>query len=272
MPITVINGVRMFWEQHGDSGAPLVLVHGSWGDHHNWDAVVPVLSRTFRVFTYDRRGHSQSERLAAQGSVEEDVADLAEFIRTNGLAPAHIAGNSFGAAIALKLAAAQPDLFASMIVHEPPLIGMIQDDPMMPAIGQRIGAVLATLTAGDMESGARQFVETVALGPGMWEKLPPEMRQTFVFNAPTWMDEMNEPASVMAVDLDRLAAFNRPVLLTKGNQSPPFFSVIVAKVAAALPQAQPHTFDGAGHAPHLTHADDYVRIVSGFIQRSAMPM
>jgi pimeloyl-ACP methyl ester carboxylesterase len=71
----------------------------------------------------------------------------------------------------------------------------------------------------------------------------------------------------MAVDLDRLSAFNRPALLSKGNLSPPFFSVIVEKVAAALPQAQPHTFDGAGHVPHLTHADDYVRIVSGFIQR-----
>jgi pimeloyl-ACP methyl ester carboxylesterase len=62
MPIDTINGVRIFWEQTGERGAPLVLVHGSWGDHHNWDAVVPALARTFRVFTYDRRGHSQSER------------------------------------------------------------------------------------------------------------------------------------------------------------------------------------------------------------------
>ncbi|HEY6212538.1 MAG TPA: alpha/beta fold hydrolase, partial [Vicinamibacterales bacterium] len=92
MPITTINGVRLYWEQQGD-GAPLVLVHGSWGDHHNWDAVVPQLSRSFRVFTYDRRGHSQSERLAAQGHVDEDVADLAAFITAQRLAPVHLAGN-----------------------------------------------------------------------------------------------------------------------------------------------------------------------------------
>ncbi len=110
MPITTINGVRLFWEQTGDHGAPLVLVHRSWADHHSWDAVVPGLARTFRVFTYDRRGHSQSERLPAQGSIEEDIADLAALITTNGLAPVHVAGNSFGAAITLKLAAAQPDL------------------------------------------------------------------------------------------------------------------------------------------------------------------
>jgi hypothetical protein len=78
-----------------------------------------------------------------------------------------------------------------------------------------------TLRSGDLEAGARLFVETVALGPGMWEKLPPEMRRTFVFNASTWWDEMNEPERVTAVDVEGLSAFNRPVLITKGDQSPP---------------------------------------------------
>ncbi len=270
MPVTTINGVRIFSELHGDSGAPLVLVHGSWGDHHNWDLVVPGLSRTFRVFTYDRRGHSQSERLPAQGRIDEDVDDLAAFITTNGLAPANVAGNSYGAAITLKCAARQPNLFASAVVHEPPLIGMIQDHPMMPHVRQRIHAALDTLKSGDSEAGARQFVEQVALGPGMWEKLPPEVRQTFVFNAPTWLDEMNEPESVMAVDLGRLAGFKQPLLITQGTASPPFFSVILDKVAAAVPQAQRYRFDGAGHVPHLTHADEYVRIVAEFVQRGRL--
>jgi pimeloyl-ACP methyl ester carboxylesterase len=171
------------------SSTTLVLVHGSWGNHHNWHAVAPGPARTFRVCTYDRRGHSQSERLPTQGSIEEDVADLAAFIRTNNLLPAHVAGNSFGAAIALKLAAAQPSVFVSLIVHEPPLVGMLEGNSMLPMIRQRVGVVLDTLKSGDMESGARQFVETVAFGPGMWEKPSPMMRQTFVFNAPTWMDE-----------------------------------------------------------------------------------
>ena len=39
----------------------VVLVHGSWGNHHNWDAVVPAFARSFRVLSYDRRGHSQAE-------------------------------------------------------------------------------------------------------------------------------------------------------------------------------------------------------------------
>src|SRR5258706_4047751 len=111
MPTTIINGVRLFWEHIGDGGASLVLVHGSWGNHHNWDAVVPGLARSFRVLTYDRRGHSQSERPGGQGHVEEDVADLASLIEEVGDGPAHIAGNSFGAAIVLRLAGERPDLF-----------------------------------------------------------------------------------------------------------------------------------------------------------------
>jgi len=270
MPISTINGVRLFWQQRGEHGAPLVLVHGSWADHQTWDAVVPGLASTFRVFTYDRRGHSRSERLSMQGSIEEDVADLAAFISANHLVPAHVAGNSFGAAITLKLAAARPDLFASVIAHEPPLIGMIQDHPMMSAVRERIGAVLQTLKSGDMESGARQFVENVALGKDMWSKLPPEMRQTFVFNAPTWMDEMNEPESVMTVDLVRLAAFERPMLITQGDQSPPFFYAILDRITTvAAPLAERYTFRGAGHVPHLTHADEYVRIVTEFVQHGS---
>src|SRR5919204_4587551 len=193
MPTTLINGVHIFSEQRGDRGAPVVFVHGSWGDHHNWDAVVPDFARSFRVFTYDRRGHSQSERPPGQGSIEEDVADLAAFIRTNGIAPAHVVGNSGGAVVVLKLAAAEPDLLTRVVVHEPPLIGMIQDHPMMPAVRQRMSAVIERLESGDAECGARLFVETVALGPGMWDKLPRELQRTFVFNAPTFLDEMKEP-------------------------------------------------------------------------------
>jgi pimeloyl-ACP methyl ester carboxylesterase len=265
MPISTFNGIRLFWEQHGSDGAPVAFVHGSWGDHHNWDAVVGAFARTFRVFTYDRRGHSQSERPTGQGRIEEDVADLAAFIRGLNVTPAHVVGNSGGAVVALKLATIQPDLFASLVVHEPPFIGMIQDHPMMPAVRDRLRTVTELLRGGDMEAGAREFVETIAFGPGMWETLSPEMRQTFIFNAPTFLDEMDEPLSVMTVDLQGLARFAHPILLTRGNRSAPFFSAILNRIAAVLPAARRHTFEDAGHVPHLTHPDEYARVVMGFI-------
>jgi len=263
MPISVIDGIRFYSESHGE-GTPVVLVHGSWGDHHNWDRVVPGLARAFRTLTYDRRGHSQSERPTSQGSIDEDVADLALLIRAQQVAPAHIVGNSFGASIVLKLAAARPDLFASLIVHEPPLLGLLGNDPRLASVQQRIEAVIATLQSGRTELGAQQFVDTVALGPGMWETLPPEMQQTFVFNAPTWLDEMSEQGAFL-LDVGGLAAFDRPALISRGDQSPPFFGSILDKIGEILPHVRQHTFNGAGHLPHLTHPDDFVSIVGGFI-------
>jgi len=120
------------------------------------------------------------------------------------------------------------------------------------------------LRSGKTELGAEQFVETVALGPGMWEKLSPQLRQTFVFNAPTWLDEMDDREAYV-LDLRRLAANDRPALLSRGDQSPPFFNAILDKIAAALPHARRHTFTGAGHVPHLTHPNDFATVVGGFL-------
>jgi pimeloyl-ACP methyl ester carboxylesterase len=267
MPVSIINGIRIYSEWQGE-GAPVVLVHGSWGDHHSWDPVVPGFGQAFRTLTYDRRGHSRSERLTSQGSIEEDVADLAQLISSQRVAPAHIIGNSFGGSIVLRLAATRPDLFASLTVHEPPLIGLLGNDPGLPAVQQRLEAVILTLQSGRTELGAQQFVETVALGPGMWDKLPPAIRQSFVVNAPTWLDEMNDQGAFV-LDLGRLAAFDRPALISRGDQSPPFFGTILDKIGDALPHARRHTFNGAGHVPHLTHPDDFVSIVGGFIRSLA---
>jgi hypothetical protein len=55
MPTSLLNGVRLYWERTGETGDPLVLVHGSWVDHHTWDHIVPALARTFRVATAPSR-------------------------------------------------------------------------------------------------------------------------------------------------------------------------------------------------------------------------
>jgi pimeloyl-ACP methyl ester carboxylesterase len=83
-----VNGVRLFYELSGTGEIPLVLVHGSWVSHHDWDFVVPSLADSFRVLTYDRRGHSESESLTRQGSIRKDVADLVALIEHLGLSPA----------------------------------------------------------------------------------------------------------------------------------------------------------------------------------------
>jgi pimeloyl-ACP methyl ester carboxylesterase len=246
-----------------------VFVHGSWVDHHSWDAVVPALSQSFRVLTYDRRGHSQSERPTAQGSAREDVADLAALIKALELAPAHIIGNSFGGSIVLRLAVERPDLFRSLIVNEPPLFGVLPDEPDMQAMLQAVKAgidgVVELLEVGDMEGGVRQFVEII-FGPGMWEQIPSELKYTVIFNAPTFLDEMRDPEA-LSIDLARLRRFPHPALLTVGEQGPPFFKPIVEKLASVLPQSERKTFVGAGHEPEYDAPELYVATVIEFIAR-----
>ncbi len=87
--------------------------------------------------TYDRRGHSASQRLDGQGSIHDDVDDLAALIEHLGVAPLHVADNSFGAIIVLNLMIKRPDLIASATVHEPPLLGLLAGDPALAGIQQR---------------------------------------------------------------------------------------------------------------------------------------
>lgn len=265
-----VNEVRIAYADTGGSGAPLVLVHGSWGSHHSWDPVVPGLAGRFRVVSYDRRGHSESERPPGQGHFSQDVADLAALIERLGLAPAWVVGNSAGAVITLRLAAARPDLLRGIVVHEPPLFGVLEEDsPEGRALAEVEAGPLAEvgrrIAAGDHAGAAEHFVDEVALGPGSWAQLPEAMRVTMTGNAPTYLDELNDPECV-SVDETRLAAFEGPVLITAGDQSPAIFEPVARRLARLLPAAVRTTYVGAGHIPHVTHPEEYLAGVVGFIE------
>lgn len=268
MVMTRVNGVELFHEIQGD-GEPLVLVHGSWGDHFNWRLVAPGLARSFRVLTYDRRGHSQSQR-PGEGLRKDDEDDLAALVEEVDFAPAHVVGNSFGASISLGLAVRRPDLFRSLIVHEPPLMEIVDDPEVLPVMKDfqvNIDAVIKRLNEGDVPGGAQQFVEDVAFGPGAWDQLPSEVRQTFMNNALTWVNEQEDPAWP-TIDLESLTTFTAPTLLSEGDQSPPWFPAIMRRLAEVLKRSERHVFRGAGHVPHMTHAEDYVAKVTDFIAKA----
>jgi pimeloyl-ACP methyl ester carboxylesterase len=269
LPLIKANGVSLYFELNGHSGEPVLLVHGSWGDHENWQAVVPGLSKSFRVLTYDRRGHSKSEKIATQGSFDEDATDATSLLSNLDLSPAHIIGNSGGSIIALKLATKKPSIFRSLIIHEPPLLDLSMDNPSIAGIlkegKNRAKAVVKVLESGDKSGGARLFVETIAFGQGAWDKLPPRLRQIFINNADTWLDEMSDPLGLV-VDFDALSQFRKPALLSYGGKSAPFFKPIVEKLAKMIPSSKLETYPNDGHTPHISNPDEFVRRVTAFIK------
>ena len=267
MTLHEINSVRLLVVESGE-GEPLVLVHGSWDDRRVWEQVEPELAGDFRVINYDRRGHTGSEDSAEPGTRRDDEDDLAALIETLGPAPANVVANSFGASIALGLATRRPELFRALCAHEPPLLSIAADDPALAGIGEVVGPVLELIERGAFEDAARQFIETIAVGPGAWAQMPAEARAMVTANAPTFAGEQLDPAWA-DIDLAALAGVDFPVLLTGGSESPPFFAAILARLAEAIDGAELRTLQGAGHIPHETQPAEYAALVKGFLGTGA---
>lgn len=267
MPFTTVNGTRLFYELNG-TGPPLVLVHGAWTDHASWSEVASELANSFTVLTYDRGGHSQSDSPPGRKGIEHDRADLIGLVTTLQLGPAHIVGNSSGGSIVLHTAATRPDIFQSLIVHEPPLVDLLSDDPAFAKVAQSLKEVLEPVVRmierGEHHEAAKFFMETVAFGPNSWDQVPERVRKTWVQNARTFLDEAQEPL-YQSLDLNDVAGFPRPVLLTYGDQSQPYFPAVVATLSRATPQARTHEFTDVGHVPHVTHPQEYSRALAEFL-------
>jgi pimeloyl-ACP methyl ester carboxylesterase len=266
-----VNGVKLHYELHG-SGEPLALVHGSWADAV-WRFVVRGVAERFRVLVYDRRGHSRSERPEAQGSFDEDGEDLAALLDALELAPAHVATNSGGGNIALRLATRRPEAFRSLTCHEPALFGVLEGDAegeeMMQEFMGLAEDVAGRIAEGDHEGAARQFAEAVVFGPGAWDGLPPKARAIFVQNATTFLDELQDRDAALNIDRDALARLELPVRFTRRTKSLPIFRSVIERLVEAIPDAARETIEGAGHMPQLTAPDPYVQVMTRAAQRAA---
>jgi pimeloyl-ACP methyl ester carboxylesterase len=271
MPILNNNGTNLYYEIHGDHGDPLVFVHGSWVDHHSWDAVVARLAKHFRVLVYDRRGHSRSGPGRVGTVMADHVGDLQALMETLDFAPTHVAANSYGSIISLRLAVSRSDLFRTLIIHEPPLMTLLDQDeslrPQMELFNKQAVEVCTLLEEGKTAEGVALFVDTLALGPGQWAKLPQPARDLFIANAPTFLNEVRDPVK-LGIDLDSLDTIRCPVLLTTGTTSPPLYSRVAALLENAILGVERQVFQGAGHVPQSTHQEVYVKTVREFIRRA----
>jgi pimeloyl-ACP methyl ester carboxylesterase len=263
MSFLQVNGTRLHYERVG-AGNPLVLVHGSWVDSRVWEPVLPTLVRSFDVIFYDRRGHSRSSCPPGQGSVRDDVDDLAALIDLLGLTPAHVAGASWGGSIALRLAAAHPELLRTVAVHEPPLFDLLNDEatdwPELAELRARLTAVATRLESGDLEGAAAHYFDQVAVTNGGWVGLDGGQRRTLLDNALTYLDQCRDPEA-LDIELESLPSFSGPTLVTYGDLRPPLFKRIVDLIVAVMPEARAQLIPGTAHDPQVTHPDAYARAV-----------
>ena len=90
-------------------GAPTaVLHHGLASSQHIWDLMVPTLARTFRVVMFDARGHGRSAKPSSGYGFDHTVADTMAVLRVARARRPVLVGHSWGAMVALELAARHP--------------------------------------------------------------------------------------------------------------------------------------------------------------------
>lgn len=110
-----LRGLSFHYRDWGGAGRPILLLHGLASTCRIWDLVAPLLAADCRVVALDQRGHGQSAQVNDGYDFASVAADAAAFIAALGWHHPLIIGHSWGADVALELAAAQPDLAAGLV-------------------------------------------------------------------------------------------------------------------------------------------------------------
>lgn len=262
------------FETRGGSGDPTVLVHGSLMDHHNWDAVVGPLAEALQILVYDRRGYGSSSGPPRTHAVREDASDLAGLLTATELYPAHLVTHSYAGAVAVRLASERPELVRSIVMHEPPMFGLLEDDPASAPEAHRLAAAISRLREvignGELERAAREIVEQFAVQPGAWDRLRPEVRRSAERHVGLWAEEFADPEAVHP-DRDALRNLVIPILVTSGDESPPVLNRIARALVTQLRNGTYRQIPGVGHVPQVTSPHQYVGVLGSFLLERNVP-
>ncbi len=119
--IALDDGARTTLESWGNTGPPIICIHGITNSRKSWERTAMALCDSHRVFAYDQRGHGDSALLLGPMTLERSVADLRSVANAIG-EPAAIIGHSWGGAVAL-LGGREP--LATKIVAVDPMVRVV---------------------------------------------------------------------------------------------------------------------------------------------------
>lgn len=111
-----IGGLSIAYQRAG-TGPPVVLLHGGFGlDSRSWRPQVEALAGEFTVVAWDAPGCGQSSDPPDTFRLPEYADCLAGFIAALELRRPHVAGLSFGAALALELYRRHPQIPRTLVL------------------------------------------------------------------------------------------------------------------------------------------------------------
>jgi len=262
-----VNGTRLAYRVVGDTGSPVVFVHGSVSDWSAWDAQIASFAAGHRVLVYSRRYHPPN---AAQDDNQTyspmlHAEDLTALLLSLELAPAHIVGADYGAYTALVLAREHPEVVRSLVLAEPPLMPFLTHTQTGDALRRDYYATVldparAAFARGDSLAALRAFV------PG-FDALPAPTRTAMLRRAFELRREMraNREQYLPVVTCGDLGSMHTSVLLLSGARSTPMFHAITDELGRCLSNDTTAVIPSAGHAMQRDQPPYYNAVVLRFL-------
>ena len=259
MPMLETAAGRLSWFDNDcvEGDAPcLMLLHSGAASHRQWRSLITALVRGWRVVAPDLIGHGETP-MPDQGRVtlEDEIARLVALLDRMDR-PVHLAGHSYGGAVALELACRMPQRIASLALYEPVAFGLLRDSSQRAAwheialVAQRHVDLVAN---GNPRAAAIAFLD-YWVGPGALLAMPEHMQAYVIGCMSAVASEFREllRAGVVPPDFDRLTM---PVLLLSGSQATQAIRGVIAELCRLLPAPRYVEIAGARHMAPLLQPD-----------------
>lgn len=263
MPIVGVNGIRLYYETHGQGEALLLIAgigYGTW----LWAKQIPELSKYFFVIAFDNRGVGRSDKPDTEYTVSLLASDTYELLRALKVERVSVLGISLGGFIAQQLALDHPEIINKLILcstsHGGPNMILPKGEVLQ---FMAFGAGKETFQRGlelafSPEYRASNPEEIARLTERMHRNPQPRyayLRQFMApinFNSEPLLHKLTMPVLVMAGEADQVVPVENSRRLTE-----------------RLPNAKLVTFPGAGHLFVVERAAEVNRIIIDFLKGGA---
>jgi pimeloyl-ACP methyl ester carboxylesterase len=117
--VASIGGYSVRYKVAGETGEPVILVHGLSGSTRWWSENVGALARKYRVYLVDLPGFGAMRRAPLRQGIPAATGWLVRWMEALRLRPAHLVGHSMGGQICLRVANERPDLVKRLVLVAP---------------------------------------------------------------------------------------------------------------------------------------------------------
>lgn len=267
MSVETRHGIETYAQTFGQGERPVLAVHCMLGSSNIWGPVFEPLADQITATAFDLPGHGKS---ADRVSADVDYQTLATRIAASFIdRPVDLIGHSFGAVVALRIAAAAPEAIRTLTLIEPVLFSPVAQTPLGQAQLARQAEFDALFDAGDIETAARLFMKDWGAGTP-WDDLPPKYRDQFLAQMPIVAEvsraNFTDPAQIIRPEA--MEGIDAPVMLVYGTESPPSVAEVCEAIAARLPDVGVASVPGAGHMIPLSHAAQLSDLIGLNLERA----